>query len=169
LESLLAGFLHARLPDPRAEIRATMQRTLAGSCHAHLAFVRCSYLRTELPMAAQDFNIIDMINEVTDDINNVLGKRRVEEYFTSIVLLYSFIENILVWLVYAKLLWDRAERGLSKKHVLIIRNYCNQLSFHSALQLAFAVRLFDSRIFQRVSKVKEERNRMLHQLWLYEH
>jgi hypothetical protein len=120
-------------------------------------------------MAAQDFNIIDMINEVTDDINNVLGKRRVEEYFTSIVLLYSFIENILVWLVYAKLLWDRAERGLSKKHVLIIRNYCNQLSFHSALQLAFAVRLFDSRIFERVSKVKEERNRMLHQLWLYEH
>lgn len=120
-------------------------------------------------MAAQDYNIIDVINEVAEDINKVLDKRHVEEYFASIVLLYSFIENMLIWLVYAKLLWDRAGRGLSEKDVLRIRDYCNQLSFHSALQLAFAVRVFDSKIFERVNTVKQERNRVVHQFWLYEH
>jgi hypothetical protein len=94
---------------------------------------------------------------------------RAENYFASIILLYSFIENLLIWLVYAKILWDRAERGLSKKDVVIIRNWCNQLSFHSALHHAFSVRLFDSSLFERVNKVKEERNRIVHQMWLYEH
>jgi hypothetical protein len=120
-------------------------------------------------MTAKDYNIIDVINEVADDINNVLDKRQVEEYFTSIVLLYSFIENLLIWLVYAKLLWDRADCRVSTKDVVTIRNYCNQLSFHSALQLAFAVRVFDSRTFERVNAVKLERNLVIHQFWLYEH
>ena len=120
-------------------------------------------------MTTKDYNIIDVINEVADDINNVLNKRQVEEYFTSIVLLYSFIENLLIWLVYAKLLWDRAGSGLGKKDVVIIREYCNQLSFHSASQLAFAVRVFDSQTFERVNAVKLERNRIVHQFWLYEH
>ena len=120
-------------------------------------------------MTGKDYNIIDVINEVADDINRVLNKRQVEEYFTSIVLLYSFIENLLVCLVYVKLLWDRAGGRVSKKDVVIIRDYCNQLSFHSALQLAFAVRLLDLRTFARVNAVKQERNTIVHQFWLYEH
>jgi hypothetical protein len=32
-------------------------------------------------MTAKDYNIIDVINEVAVDINNVLDKRQVEEYF----------------------------------------------------------------------------------------
>jgi len=81
---------------------------------------------------------------------------------TANVLLYSFIENLLICLVYVKLLWDRAARRVSKKGVVIIWDYCNQLSFHSALQLAFAVHLLDSRSFDRVNAVKLERHRVVH-------
>src|SRR6266481_3659405 len=85
--------------------------------------VRLILVRRFMPV--QDYNILDVIDRIADDINNVLDDRETENYFASIILLYSFIENLLIWLVYAKLLWNRAGRNLSKKDVVIIRNWCN--------------------------------------------
>jgi hypothetical protein len=43
-------------------------------------------------------DITEAINEIADYVNDVLAQKRGERYFESIVLLYSFIENLLRWL-----------------------------------------------------------------------
>lgn len=44
------------------------------------------------------------INEIAHHINDILNNRRADLYFDSIVLLYSFIENMVKWLVCMKIL-----------------------------------------------------------------
>jgi len=56
---------------------------------------------------AEEINIADLIEKIADEVNSVLNKRRKEKYFDNIVLLYSFIENLLKWLIFVKVLWDK--------------------------------------------------------------
>ena len=55
--------------------------------------------------------------------------------------------------------------GMDKANVGI----CKNLTFHNALNIGFAIDLFDRDLFQKIESIRGERNNILHQLWIYEH
>lgn len=48
--------------------------------------------------------MVDAISHIAEDINRILDEGEKANYFYGIVLLYSFIENVLKWLVFTKTL-----------------------------------------------------------------
>lgn len=40
-------------------------------------------------------DIFEAINDIADEINSILNDRRKDKYFDGVVLLFSFIENVL--------------------------------------------------------------------------
>jgi hypothetical protein len=113
-------------------------------------------------------DIAEAINDIRDEINATLDLRKKDKYFGSIVLVYSFIENILKWFVFMKLIWQIG-RILEEKEVTALRRYCRKLSFYEALQQAFALGIIDWKLFRRLDNIREERNDIIHQFWLYTH
>ncbi len=114
-------------------------------------------------------NIIDAINDIGQEINSVLNDRQRDKYFDSIVLLYSFIENLLKSMVYVKLLWNKSSRNIRHKEVKAVRQYCKNMNFFVALQTAFLLDLIDWKLYSRIDAVRKERNDIIHQFWLYAH
>jgi hypothetical protein len=113
-------------------------------------------------------NVAKAINDIRDEVNAVLDERRKDQYFASIVLVYSFIENILRWFVFVKLVWE-AGRVMKAREYNTMRKYCKSLTFYSALQQAFALGLIDWPLFRRLESIRQERNDVVHQFWLYIH
>lgn len=120
-------------------------------------------LRKEYP------NIIDAINDIGHDVDAVLNKRQRDKYFDSIVLVYSFIENILKSMVYVELMWMKSSDILHDDQFKVVREYCKRMSFSVALQTAFMLNLIDWKLYKRIDLVRIERNDVIHQFWLYGH
>ncbi|SRR5713226_1311646 len=114
-------------------------------------------------------NIVDAINDISGEINDVLNSRKTQRYFDEIVLLYSFIENILKWLVFVKLLWDKSNKVLGKDETKSIGKFCKNLTFFNAQQLALSIGVIDWALFRRIDAIRTERNKVVHLFWLYEH
>ena len=87
----------------------------------------------------------------------------------SVALLYSFIENILKWLAYANGLWQLSEKAMGVEEMKAVRNYCKRLSFYQASNSAYLAGLLDFDLFVRIESIREERNKVIHQFWIYEH
>jgi hypothetical protein len=113
-------------------------------------------------------DILEQIHEIADVINSVLNKKRKDEYFESVALLYSFIENILKWLVFVEATWVRAKTKLTKKDTRILREFSRNLNFYSASNVAYSSGLIDLDLYMRISGARMERNRIIHKFWMYE-
>lgn len=116
-------------------------------------------------------DIRDVINETAEEVNAVLNGRIEEKYFDHIVLLYSFIENLLKWLIYVKVHWEKSKlvKEMSKKEFDRIEQFCRDLRFYNSLQIALLIDLVDFDLYQRIDKVRRDRNDIIHQLWMYAH
>jgi hypothetical protein len=86
-----------------------------------------------------------------------------------ILTLYSFIEKLLVLLVYFKIIWNKSHRVLDGDEVRHLKEFCNQQDFYALLRLALAVDLINSALFKKLESIRVERNSIVHQFWLYEH
>ena len=117
----------------------------------------------------QYHDIVQPLSEIADFINDVLDSRKKEEYFHSIVLLYSLIENLLKWLVCMKVLWDKAQKALHPDEVKAVREFCRRMTYYTALQVALSVNLIDLKLYKRLDQIRMERNDLIHQFWLYSH
>jgi hypothetical protein len=111
---------------------------------------------------------VDQINEVADEVNKILDKRQKEKYFESITLLYSFIENVLKWLVFAQALWVRAKDKITAKDYKSIREFAKNLTFYNTSNIAYTSGLIDDGLFMRISEARNERNKIIHKFWTYE-
>jgi hypothetical protein len=114
-------------------------------------------------------DITEVINEIADDINSILSDCEKERYFECIVLLYSFIENLLKWLVFIKLLWEKSDKVLKEEEVKIIRLLAKDLRFYDVLRISYGIKLIDLKLFKRLDEIRKERNNVVHQFWLYTH
>lgn len=114
-------------------------------------------------------DITEVINEIADDINSILNDCEKERYFECIVLLYSFIENLLKWLVFIKLLWEKFDKTLRKEEIEIIRLLAKDLRFYDVLRISYSIKLIDFKLFKRLDEIRKERNNVVHQFWLYTH
>lgn len=113
-------------------------------------------------------NFVDLINEMADEINKNLNKRKKEKYFESIALLYSFIENVLKWLIYANALWTRSAKKITTKDIRVIQNSCKKLNFFGATNVAYIDGLIDLELYRRIHGIREERNKIIHKFWVYQ-
>ena len=123
---------------------------------------------------AEDINVYDLIKKIGDEVNSVLNKRKKERYFDNIILLYSFIEGMLKWLISVKARWDKCDRALLPSGELVsgeefesVEEMCADLSFRDCLQIAFLIDLVDLKLYRRLLGIKTERNRLIHKLWIY--
>lgn len=113
----------------------------------------------------------DLINLLADEINVTLNTNRAEKYFESVILLYSLVENLLVWLLYVNTLWEIYSKPvkISSKDMEDAERFFQRLSFYNATWMALSTKLIDLDLWRRVDKLRKERNDIVHQLWLYEH
>ena len=114
-------------------------------------------------------DITQSINGIAKEINLVLNSRNKERYFEEIILLYSFIENLLKWLVFVKTLWQKSDKELTRKEANKLRSFYKKLNFYNALYMAFSIDLIDFSLYKRIDMIREERNNVIHQFWMYSH
>jgi hypothetical protein len=115
-------------------------------------------------------DIANLINDAVDEINATLNSKRADRYLEDIVLLYSFIENLLKWLAWVELLWIGADtRDWRPADWKPAREYAKWLSFYNAQQLTFSLNLIDRRLFTDLDTIRRERNDVIDQFWLYRH
>ena len=81
--------------------------------------------------------------------------------------MYSFIENLLKWLVFVKIMWMKADKELSRKEMKELEKFCKHLRFYDALEAGLMIDLVDFNLYKRINDVRKERNDVLHQFWIY--
>ena len=96
----------------------------------------------------REYKITNAINRVGDEVNSILNKRRSTRYFEAIVVIYSLVENVLKWLVYLKIVWDKCDRVLPDDELNALRQFCNQQDFYSAQNLRAGHRVDRRKAFQ---------------------
>ena len=104
-------------------------------------------------MQKEHTDITQVINEIAEEIDSVLDSRNKERYFEEIILLYSFIENLLKWLVAVKILWQKSDKELTQKEVNRLRSSCKKLSFYNALDMALCISLIDFNLYKGIDKL----------------
>lgn len=118
----------------------------------------------------KDHNLIDEVNNVADHINRVLDRKAKTRYFESIALLHGFMEDLLKWLVFVQVVWNKSEKGAGPQgETHQIRLFCNQLNFSQLLNTGLCVGLLPYSLFRKLDEVRLERNHIVHQYWLYVH
>jgi hypothetical protein len=101
-------------------------------------------------------DISAVINNVADEVNSTLEECRKQRYFETVVLLYSFIENLLKWLVFVEILWMKAtRRDFRPKDFNLLRNYAKNLNFYGAQHLAFSLKVIDGPLFDSVDAIRK--------------
>ena len=115
------------------------------------------------------YKLTNAAERIEKDIRTILSRRQSNRYFEGVMLMYSLIENVLKWLVFVKVVWDKCDRVLPARELDTLKEFCNQQDFHSALNLALATNLIKHPLFRRIDMVRRERNDMVHQFYLFTH
>jgi hypothetical protein len=115
------------------------------------------------------YKLTNAVERIESDISTILSKRQTTRYFEGIILMYSLIENILKWLVFLKILWGKSDHALPVREMESLKQFCNQQDFHSALNLALVTGLITHPLFQKIDRLRKERNDVIHQCYLFTH
>jgi hypothetical protein len=121
---------------------------------------------------SKKLKLIDEINSLAAEINMILNSKRKERYFEGIAIIHSFIEDLLKWLVFTQIVWNKSHEPdgvMEPGEVEQIRGYCNQLNFYALLNIGLTVDLLDFKLFDNLNSIRVERNSLVHQYWLYIH
>ncbi|MCX6682991.1 MAG: hypothetical protein NTY71_08430 [Methanoregula sp.] len=121
--------------------------------------------------------LVEILKEIGENLDRVLTEEKEREYFENIVLNYGLIENLLKYNVFLKISWDQTafdvDNSIDRKESLrkfeMARDYCTKLSFYQAGEMAVAINLIDCSLYDKISKIRKERNNIIHQYWLYKH
>ena len=117
-----------------------------------------------------NFNIIETVNKIGEEVEEILKRNNVAKYFEEILLLYSLIENVLKWSVFVKILWEKTEETeLGEEELKKLRSFCRGLRFSDALNIGLSLKLIDFGLYKKIDEVRTERTDVTHQLWIYEH
>jgi hypothetical protein len=116
-------------------------------------------------------NLADEINGVAAQINDILNLKQKDRYFEGIAILHSFIEDLMKWLVFTQIVWNKTQKEIQIQpgEVEDIRAFCNQSTFFSLFNVGLSADLVDYKLYQRLNEIRKERNSLVHQYWLYVH
>ena len=75
-------------------------------------------------------NIHEPLLQVSKEINDILTNSVEDKYLVGVVLSHSFIENLLKWLVFIKILWNKTgEQGnIEVDEYNTIKRICNGMT-----------------------------------------
>lgn len=130
-----------------------------------------------MPRKRKQKDLIEIVNEMGEDIDGILDERKTDRYLEGIVLTYSFIENILKYTVFLKRSWDQNsidtdnDLPLEKisENTEKIHKECSKYTFYQSQEKAHELALIDDKLYSMINEIREERNDMVHQFWLYVH
>lgn|ERR1035437_2250732 len=116
-------------------------------------------------------NIHEPLLQVSKEINDILTNSVEDKYLVGIVLSHSFIENLLKWLVFIKILWNKTEdQGeIEVDEYNTIKRICSGMTFYNAVNSALSINLIDKELHKLINEVRKDRNDIIHNFWLYKH
>jgi hypothetical protein len=117
----------------------------------------------------REYKLTSAVERVKKDIISILSNRQSNRYFEGIVLMCSLIDNVLKWLVFLKVVWDKCERALPEREIESLRQFCNPQDFLSTPYLALVTGLIKHPLFRRIDQIRKERNDVVHQCYLFTH
>lgn len=120
----------------------------------------------------KNLELTEEITAVANEINTILNLKQKDRYFEGIAIVHSFIEDMLKWLVFTQIVWNRSReesQSMMTGEVEKIRAYCNGLNFYSLLNTGLATGLFTFDFFTKLDNTRRERNSLVHQYWIYIH
>lgn len=114
-------------------------------------------------------DLVQIINRIAEEVNTVLDAQTEDKYFQEIVLLQSFIENILIWLVWVEVMWKKSTPKYIEEQQSVnkVSSFCQGLNFYQAVNLAFTIDLVKPDLYIKLDSIRAKRNDFIHQLWLY--
>ena len=68
-----------------------------------------------------------------------------------------------------KILWDKSAKEIRAEEVKIIRGFSKRMNFSTAQEVALSIKLIDFDLYKRIDRIRDERNSVIHQYWLYVH
>ncbi len=69
-----------------------------------------------------------------------------------------------------KIFWEKVDEKVpSGEELDRLRGYCKRSSFRNALNVSLCVKLISFNLYRKIEDVIDERNDVVHQLWIYEH
>lgn len=114
-------------------------------------------------------NLIATVNEMGEEVDLILEERKKEKYFNTVVLQYSLIEYLLKWSLFIWLLWEKSNKERNDYEINNLGNYCKNLNFFNALQVAYSIDMIDTKLYKRINNIRIERNDIIHEFWLYKY
>ncbi|MCX6688871.1 MAG: hypothetical protein NTZ39_04150 [Methanoregula sp.] len=122
-------------------------------------------------------HLLKILKKIGENLKSVLDENKEDEYFENIILNYSLIENLLKYSIYLKMTWNLTEiqsgQSVSREELLkkfkSARDFCKNLSFYQAGELALGINLIEYPLYQKVSQIRKSRNNLIHQYWLFEY
>lgn len=130
-----------------------------------------------MPRKKRQTDLIKIVNDMGMDIDHIVSDKKTDRYLEGIVLTYSFIENILKYTVFLNRSWDQngidVYNGISfeknSEHYQKIQKECSKYTFYQSQEKAHELTLINEKLYSEINEVREERNDMVHQFWLYAH
>jgi hypothetical protein len=122
-------------------------------------------------------HLLKILNKIGENLKSVLDENKEDEYFENIILNYSLIENLLKYSIYLKMTWNLTEiksgNYVSREELLkkfkSARDFCRDITFYQAGEIALGINLIEYSLYKKISKIRKDRNNLIHQYWLFEH
>ncbi len=83
----------------------------------------------------------------------------------------AFIEDLLKWLLFTQIVWHKSSdlAVMPEGEVECIRSYCNGLTPYNLLHIGLSIGLINYQTFRKLNEIRAERNKLVHEYWLYNH
>jgi hypothetical protein len=121
---------------------------------------------------SKELDLLAAINGVADEVNRVLNDEKEEHYFYLLLLLYSFVENILKHICFIDALRKQffgLGGDLHPDIIEILAEKYIDATFDQAIKNASKGKLKRSKeLLKSLGDLKRKRNNFIHQLWLHE-
>jgi len=89
---------------------------------------------------SHDFDIVETLNKISEEVNYVLNSNEKSKYFECVIVLFSLVENLIKWLIFVNILWTKSkeEIEMSQKEIRQLIRFCEDLSFKNASLMALS-------------------------------
>lgn len=122
-----------------------------------------------------DKNVIDFISDAWKEVAEILNRKKNDKYFYAILLCFTLIEDTLRLTVFTQLAMEIVPTGeksdvIGKREYFYYQDYFmkyfRETDFYNLIRWALALKIIDSKLFKELDKTRDERNNLVHKLYL---
>jgi len=122
-----------------------------------------------------DKNVIDFISDGWEEVSGIVNENKKDKYFYAILLCFTLIEDTLRLAVFTQLAMEIVPVGeksdvVGKREYFYYQdyfmNYFRGTDFYNLIRWSLAFKIIDSKTFKDLDKVRDDRNNLVHKLYL---